>query len=154
MKLHPLITMFYLQLNQTSSTNHSQSTSVATTTASQPSRNSSSLYQPPQSTTSTTGTSHTQHQPVEFNHAISYVNKIKVGRGEGREGGREEGGSLLERCPHFRGWYVQASMELGPEDVSLLEGCPFQFRTGSSTILTSTRRSWRYYTLTRRSSES
>ena len=27
--------------------------------------------------------------------------------------------SLLERCPHFRGWYVQASMELGPEDVSL-----------------------------------
>ena len=25
--------------------------------------------------------------------------------------------SLLERCPHFRGWYVQASMELGPEDV-------------------------------------
>ena len=32
--------------------------------------------------------------------------------------------SLLERCPHFRGWYVQASMELGPEDVSLLERCP------------------------------
>ena len=30
---------------------------------------------------------------------------------------------LLERCPHFRGWYVQASMELGPEDVSLLERC-------------------------------
>ena len=29
--------------------------------------------------------------------------------------------SLLERCPHFRGWYVQASKELGPEDVSLLE---------------------------------
>ena len=29
--------------------------------------------------------------------------------------------SLLERCPHFRGWYVQAS---GPEDVSLLERCP------------------------------
>ena len=28
--------------------------------------------------------------------------------------------SLLERCPHFRGWYVQALMELGPEDVSLL----------------------------------
>ena len=22
--------------------------------------------------------------------------------------------SLLERYPHFRGWYVQASMELGP----------------------------------------
>ena len=22
-------------------------------------------------------------------------------------------------CPHFRGCYVQASMELGPEDVSL-----------------------------------
>ena len=32
--------------------------------------------------------------------------------------------SLLERCPHFRGWYVQASMELGPKDVSLLERCP------------------------------
>ena len=32
--------------------------------------------------------------------------------------------SLLERCPHFRGWYVQASMELGLEDVSLLERCP------------------------------
>ena len=32
--------------------------------------------------------------------------------------------SLLERCPHFRGWYVQASMELGPEDVTLLERCP------------------------------
>ena len=32
--------------------------------------------------------------------------------------------SLLERCPHCRGWYVQASMELGPEDVSLLERCP------------------------------
>ena len=26
--------------------------------------------------------------------------------------------SLLERCPHFRGCYVQASMELEPEDVS------------------------------------
>ena len=32
--------------------------------------------------------------------------------------------SLLERCPHFRGWYVQASMELGPKDVPLLERCP------------------------------
>ena len=32
--------------------------------------------------------------------------------------------SLLERCPHFRGCYVQASMELGPEDVSLLERRP------------------------------
>ena len=32
--------------------------------------------------------------------------------------------SLLERCPHFRGCYVQASMELGPEDVSLLERWP------------------------------
>ena len=39
--------------------------------------------------------------------------------------------SLLERCPHFRGWYVQASMELGPEDVSLLErseGGMYRFR--------------------------
>ena len=32
--------------------------------------------------------------------------------------------SLLERCPHFRGCYVQASMELVPEDMSLLERCP------------------------------
>ena len=24
---------------------------------------------------------------------------------------------LLERCPHFRGCYVQSSIELGPEDV-------------------------------------
>ena len=32
--------------------------------------------------------------------------------------------SLLERCPHFRGWYVQASIELVPEDLSLLERCP------------------------------
>ena len=32
--------------------------------------------------------------------------------------------SLLERCPHFRGCYVQASMELVLEDVSLLERCP------------------------------
>ena len=32
--------------------------------------------------------------------------------------------SLLERSPHFRGCYVQASIELGPEDVSLLERCP------------------------------
>ena len=31
--------------------------------------------------------------------------------------------TLLERCSHFRGCYVQASMELGPEDVSLLERC-------------------------------
>ena len=34
--------------------------------------------------------------------------------------------SLLERCSHFRGWYVQASMELGPEDVSQLEVSSFQ----------------------------
>ena len=33
--------------------------------------------------------------------------------------------SLLERCPYFRGCYVQASMKLGPEDVSLLERCPY-----------------------------
>ena len=31
---------------------------------------------------------------------------------------------LLERCPRFSGCYVQASMQLGPEDVSLLEKCP------------------------------
>ena len=28
--------------------------------------------------------------------------------------------SLLERCPHFRGCYVQASMELGPEDFYII----------------------------------
>ena len=28
-------------------------------------------------------------------------------------------GTLLERCSHFRGWYVNT-----PEDVSLLERCP------------------------------
>ena len=27
---------------------------------------------------------------------------------------------LLQRCPNFRGWYVHSSMELGPEDVSIL----------------------------------
>ena len=35
---------------------------------------------------------------------------------------------LLERRPHFRGCYVQASMELGPEDVSLLERYPFRYK--------------------------
>ena len=29
-------------------------------------------------------------------------------------------------CLYFRGWYVQASMELGPKDVSLLEVSSFQ----------------------------
>ena len=36
--------------------------------------------------------------------------------------------SLLERCPHFRGWYVQASKKLEPKDVSLLERCPHFIR--------------------------
>ena len=30
--------------------------------------------------------------------------------------------SLLERCPHFRGCYVQASMELGPQQVHIMWG--------------------------------
>ena len=48
--------------------------------------------------------------------------------------------SLLERCPHFRGWYVKAAMELGPKDVFLLERCPhFRGREGGS-CLTVTRR--------------
>ena len=36
---------------------------------------------------------------------------------------RLEGVSLLSSCPHFGGYYVQASIELGPDayDVSLLE---------------------------------
>ena len=34
--------------------------------------------------------------------------------------------SLLERCPHFRGYYVQVSIELGPKEM-----CPITegFRT-------------------------
>ena len=32
--------------------------------------------------------------------------------------------SLLEGCRYFRGCYAQALMELGPEDVSLLERRP------------------------------
>ena len=39
------------------------------------------------------------------------------------------------RCPHFRGWYVQASMELGPEDVSLLERCPHVIQMVRNSIL-------------------
>ena len=47
--------------------------------------------------------------------------------------------SLLERCPHFRGCYVQASMELGPEDVSLLERYPhFRGYTNGCVLSTST----------------
>ena len=37
--------------------------------------------------------------------------------------------SLIERCPHFRRYYVQASMELGPEDVTLLERFPIYIPT-------------------------
>ena len=36
--------------------------------------------------------------------------------------------SLFERCSHFRGGYVQASVELGPEDVSLLYREVFSFQ--------------------------
>ena len=43
--------------------------------------------------------------------------------------------SLLERCPHFRGWYVQTSMKLEPEDVSLLERCPHLFFSSMKTYL-------------------
>ena len=43
--------------------------------------------------------------------------------------------SLLERCPHFRGWYVQGSIELGPEDVSLLERCPHVFVTSYESLI-------------------
>ena len=50
-----------------------------------------------------------------------YVLKLLLSRSIGLG---PEDVSLLERCPHFRGWYVQASMELGPEDVSLLDRCP------------------------------
>ena len=50
-------------------------------------------------------------------HDGRWVSGFVVGLGPGDV-------SLLERCPHFRGWYVQASMELGPEDVSLLERYP------------------------------
>ena len=37
---------------------------------------------------------------------------------------RLQGPEDVERCPHFKGCYVQASIELGPEDVSLLERYP------------------------------
>ena len=33
--------------------------------------------------------------------------------------------SILERCPHFRGCYVQASMELGPEILSSFIPIPY-----------------------------
>ena len=51
--------------------------------------------------------------------------------------------SLLERCPHFMCCYVQASIELGPEDMSLLERCPHFsgccICTGFNAVVT-----WRY----------
>ena len=43
-------------------------------------------------------------------------------RDGGREGGRERERKLIH-C-NFNGCYVQSSMELGPEDVSLLERYP------------------------------
>ena len=43
--------------------------------------------------------------------------------------------SLLERCSHFRGCYVQASMELGPEDVSLLVRCPFRLQVHCTHVI-------------------
>ena len=91
-------------MNQSSTGTQSQQNSVATTTASQPSSRSGGI--PPNPPTGTAGTgSHTPHQPVEFNHAISYVNKIKVGgwvRGGG--GGTRrvgEGGGGLFPLPKF-----------------------------------------------------
>lgn len=63
-------------MNQAASANQSQPSSVATTTTNQSSsRSTATPTHPP---ASTTGAGQTPHQPVEFNHAISYVNKIKV----------------------------------------------------------------------------
>ena len=42
--------------------------------------------------------------------------------------------SLLERRPHFRGCSIQASVELGPEDVSLLETFQRVLCTGFSGV--------------------
>ena len=42
--------------------------------------------------------------------------------------------SLLERCPHFRGCYVQASMELGPDDVST-RGSLIPFQVGVAVVM-------------------
>jgi hypothetical protein len=44
---------------------------------------------------------------------------------------RHEDVSLLERCPHFRGCYVQASMasmELGPGGVLISEGVMYRLQ--------------------------
>ena len=51
--------------------------------------------------------------------------------------------SLLERCPHFRGWYVQASVELGPKHVSYLRAlCTSlnEFGTSNGSFLTAMKR--------------
>ena len=57
---------------------------------------------------------------IDIHHLYAGSNRVAF-RGcyvqASMELGREDV-SLLERCPHFRGCYVQASMELGPEDVS------------------------------------
>ena len=60
----------------------------------------------------------------EFDVTVSVDNKKSTEATAGEKGGGVISWSLLERCPHFRGWYVQTSMELGPEDVYLLERCP------------------------------
>ena len=63
-------------------------------------------------------------ESVPIREVSSFQRVLCTGfNGVGMELGPEDV-SLLERCPHFRGYYVQASMELGPEDVSLLEKCP------------------------------
>ena len=42
--------------------------------------------------------------------------------------------SLLERCPHFRECYVQASMELGPQASLQLHILPSLIRSCSSCL--------------------
>ena len=55
---------------------------------------------------------------------VSLLERCPHFRGCYVQASMELGPEDVERCPHFRGCYVQASMELGPEDVSLLERCP------------------------------
>ena len=46
----------------------------------------------------------------------------------------------IREVSSFRGWYVQTSVELGPEDVSLLERCPHFRRCMASLYLKSRER--------------
>ena len=55
---------------------------------------------------------------------VSLLERCPHFRGWYVQASMELGPEDVARCPHFRGWYVQISMELGPEDMFLLERCP------------------------------